>query len=444
MCFNQGGIRLIAGALGMAALVCSSSVVAQSLKQSVQSAINTFPTIQEARHLRKAIEGDLGVAKSRYSPTLDFELAYGREYSDNGTVRGRGDDSIHLDRKETGWKLREIIFDGFEREGTIEEQKARLRGAAEHIGDRGEVIAADVSFSYIDVLRHQGILKLANDNLKVHQKILDDVKKRVDGGQLGVGELQQARSRLSSAQARITEVKTELDKAKIAFNRIVGQMPKNLSKPRFKDARLPRSIRAAVDAAMGNNPLVKKFQAELDASKALIRVSKAGKYPHLFLELGGTHNDNIDGTIGTDTDWTAMLRMKWNVYRGGADVARGKAAAARHSESMSKLALARRNIEQEVRRAWSDMKRNDDELVSRTAQVKSNEEVTVTYKEEFKIGQRDLLAVLDAENELFSSQTKLLSAQHSALYARFLLMATTGKLRQMLGVSTQVEMASNN
>jgi outer membrane protein, adhesin transport system len=443
MCDNHGGVRKIVGALGVVTLLFSSSVSAQSLKSVVQTALNTYPEIQEARHLRQAIENDLGVAKSRYLPTLDVEVSYGREYSDNGTVRGRGDDSIHLDRKETGWKLREIIFDGFEREGTVEEQKARLRGALQHIGDRGEVIAADVSFSYIDVLRHQQILKLANDNLKVHRKILDDVKKRVDGGQLGVGDLQQARSRLSSAQARITEVKSDLDKARISFNRIVGRMPDHLSRPGFNDSRLPPNVRAAVDTAMQNNPLIKRFQAELDASKALIRVAKSGKYPHLFLELGGTHNDNIDGTIGTDTDWTAMLKMQWNLYRGGADNARTKAAAARHSESMSKLALARRDIEREVRRAWADMKRKDEEAESRSAQVKSNQEVTETYKEEFKVGQRDLLDVLDAENELFSSKTKHISARHSALYARYLLTATTGKLRQLLGVQTNIETAAN-
>ncbi len=444
MCFNQGRVRFIAGAVGLAVLACSSSVVAQSLKQSVQSALNTFPTIQEARHLRKAIEGDLGVAKSRYLPTLDVEIAYGREYSDNGTVRAAGDDSRHLDRKESGWMLRETIFDGFNREGTIEEQEAKLRGAGHHIGDRGETIASNVSFSYIDVVRHQQILGLAQENLKVHKKILDDVKKRVDGGQLGVGDLQQARSRLSSAQARIAEIRLDLDKASISFNRLVGHMPKNVSQPKFSDSRMPRSVNAAVNTAMETNPLIKKFQADLDASKALIRVAKSGKYPNFFVELGGTHNDNIDGTYGTDTDWTAMLRMQWNLYSGGADNAREKAAAARHSESMSKLALARRDIEQEVRRAWSAVVREDAELKVRVAQVESNKEVTETYREEFKIGQRDLLDVLDSENELFSSETKLVSAQNAALYARFLLMATTGKLRQLLGVSTPVEMTATN
>lgn len=444
MCVNQGRIRLKAGALGLAALVCMSSVAAESLKQSVQAALNSFPTIQEARHLRKAIESDVGVAESRYLPSLDLEIAYGREFSRDRTELSRGSDTVQLDRKESAIVLRETIFDGYDREGTIEQQKALLRGAGHHIGDRGETIAADVAFAYIDVVRHQQILGLAKGNLRVHKKILDDVKKRVDGGQLGVGELQQARSRRSSARARISEVRLDLDKARISFNRLVGHMPKSVSRPKFRNSRLPKSVAAAMRMAQDRNPLIKRSQAKLDAAKALIRVSKSLNYPHLFFELGASYNDNLDGVRGIEQDLSAMLRMRWNLYRGGADKSKAKAAAARHSEEMSRLAGVKRNVEQEVRRAWSAVAREDEQVAIRTAQVKSNKEVTKTYREEFKIGQRDLLDVLDSENELFSSKTKLVTARNSALYARFLLMATTGGLRELLGVSTPVEIAASD
>jgi adhesin transport system outer membrane protein len=195
---------------------------------------------------------------------------------------------------------------------------------------------------------------------------------------------------------------------------------------------------------MNNNPNIKKYQADLDAAKARVRTAKAGKYPTFHFEVGGTYNDDIDGTRGIDKDYSAMVRMKWNLFRGGADSAREKAAAARHSQSMSQVAAAMRNIEQEVRRAWTSMKRKDDEVKFRAAQVQSNQDVADTYKEQFKVGKRDLLDVLDAENELFSSKTKHLSAQSAALYSRYLLTATTGKLRSMLGVSTPVEAVQNN
>jgi adhesin transport system outer membrane protein len=441
---NLDARKVINGVVGLAVLGCASAANAQSLKSAVQTALNSYPEIQEARHLRSAIKSDLDIAKSRYYPTIDLEIAYGHEFSNNAATRADFDGDVYLDRKETGIMMREVIFDGFEREGMVDEQEAKLRGALEHIGDRAEVLAADVSHAYIDLVRHTELLALANSNVKVHKKILDDVKERVDNGQLGIGDMHQARSRLSNARARVTEVEMDLDKARISFNRIVGQMPNNLIRPMFNNSRLPASVNAAVATAMENNPNIKKFQADLDAAKARIRVAKAGKYPTFLFEFGGTYNDNIDGTRGIDQDFSAMLRMKWNLYRGGADNAREKAAAARHSQSMSQVAKAMRDIEQEVRRAWSSLERKDDEVKSRAAQVQSNKDVAETYKEQFKVGKRDLLDVLDAENELFSSKVKYVTAQNSSLYARFLLTATTGKLRQMLGVTTPVEISQNN
>jgi adhesin transport system outer membrane protein len=365
---NREHRKLLVVAMGLVGAAFASSAAAQSLKGAVQTALNSYPEIQEARHLRSAIESDLDLAKSRYYPSVDLEIAYGREYSNNASTRAAGNnDWVDLDRKETALMAREVIFDGFEREGLVEEQEAKLRGALEHIGDRGEVLAADVARVYMDVVRQTEILGLANSNIDVHKKILDDVKERVDNGQLGIGDMHQARSRLSNAEARLTEVRMDLDRARIEYKKIVGKMPSNLMKPMFSDVRLPASENAAVAAAMENNPNIKKYQADLEAAKARIRVQKAGKYPSFHLEVGGTYNDNIDGTRGIDKDFGAMLRMKWNLYRGGADNAREKAAAARHSQSMSQVANAMRNIEQEVRRAWSSMRRKDDEVVSRAA-----------------------------------------------------------------------------
>jgi adhesin transport system outer membrane protein len=445
MSINPMYKKIIVGTVGLMGMVCVTSVTAQSLKGAVQTALNSYPEIEEARHLRSAIKSDLDIAKSRYYPTVDLEIAYGHEWSNNSSTRAAGNnDWVDLGRTETGLMMREVIFDGYEREGKIEEQEAKLKGSLEHIGDRGEVLAADVARVYMDVVRQTEILALANNNVQIHQKILDDVKERVDNGQLGIGDMHQARSRLSNAEARVTEVGMDLDRARIEFNKVVGKMPTNLMKPMFNDGRLPANENAAVAMAMENNPNIKKFRSDLDAAKARIRTEKAGKYPTFLLEIGGTYNNNIDGTRGIDKDFGAMLRMNWNLYRGGADNAREKAAAARHSESMSQVANAMRSIEQEVRRAWSGMKRKDAEVKVRAAQVQSNKDVAETYKEQFKVGKRDLLDVLDAENELFASKTKYISAQNSALYNRYLVTATTGKLRQLLGVTTPVEVSQNN
>ncbi len=419
----------------------SSSVLAQTLNEAVQQAVTDYPTMQQGRHESQAIEADLQNGRSRYYPSVDLELARGRERSDNPTTRANGDDDRWLTRTERKLTVVETIFDGFDREADIDEQKALLRGAGYHIRDVAETLAADVSFAYINVLRHEMILQLAQENLKVHKRILGNVKERVNAGQSGVGDLEQAKTRLAEAKARITEIKTDMDQARISFNRIVGHMPEGLAMPKFNDGLLPESVDVAVATANDHNPVIHRATAQMDASKERIRSARSEMYPSLYLELAATDDDNLDGVRGENSDLSAMLRLKWNLFRGGSDHYAGKAAAQRHSKSMYAVAQVRREVEESVRRAWSSLKHQDEEVVSRKSQVQSNGQVVDVYREEFNVGQRDLLDLLDSENELFVARSKLISAQSSALYARYLLLASMGKITETMKIEFPPEAA---
>ncbi len=438
--FGNGWANRVATLFVVVLLLGSSSLLAQTLHEAVQEAVTHYPTIQQGRHESRAIEADLANGRSRYLPSVDLEAAYGRERSDNPTTRANGfGHSRWLTRRERKISIVETIFDGFDREADIDEQKALLRGAGYHIRDVAETIGSDVAFAYINVLRHEKILQLSEDNLKVHKKILGNVSERVDAGQSGVGDKEQARTRLAEATARITEIKTDLDQARISFNRLVGKMPGGLVMPGFDDGLLPENVDVAVATANDHNPVINRAIAQMDASKERARAASSGMYPNLYLELAATDHDNLDGVRGHNRDMTAMVRMKWNLYRGGSDSNAKKAAAQRHSKSMHTVAQIRREIEESVRRAWSSMQHQNSEVESRQSQVLANGQVVEVYREEFNVGQRDLLDLLDSENEMFIARSKLISAESSALYARYLLIASMGKIIETMGIELPVE-----
>ncbi len=430
--------------LAVTLLLDPVSVQAQTLREAVQQAVTEYPTIHQGRHESRAIEADLANGRSRYWPSVDLELARGRERIDSPTTRANGYDDRWLTATERKLTVVETIFDGFDREADIDEQKALLRGAGYHIRDVAETLSSDVAFAYINVLRHQKILRLAEGNLQVHRRIVNSVKERVDAGQSGVGDMEQAKTRLAEARARVTEIKTDLDMAKISYNRIVGHMPNGLVMPEFDDKVLPESEEAAVATANDHNPVIHRASAQMDASKERIRSARSEMYPKLYLELAATDDDNIDGVRGENSDLSAMLRMKWNLFRGGSDHYSTKAAAQRHSKSMQVLAQVRREVEESVRRAWSSLQHQDEEVKSRKSQVASNVEVVKVYREEFNVGQRDLLDLLDSENELFVARSKLISAQSSALYARYLLTASLGRLVETLDITVPEEAAETD
>lgn len=433
--------RIIKGVLSsviiISTLLCESSAIAITLEEAIAIAVKNYPSMQEARFERNAIRGDLDTAKANYYPSIDLGAGIGPEWTDNPTTRRTNEDDRWLTRKESSLRLTQILFDGYERTASVEEQEALLEGAVHNVDDRGDTIGSDVAFSYIDVLRHSEILQSAEESLKVHAQILDYVKQRVDAGHSGMGDLQQARAREANAKSRIAKITEELDKAKITFNRLVGRMPDSLVRPDFDDGILPKSVGMAIQVANEKSSLIKRVQSRMEAAKAQVKASSSGNYPTFLLDIGGRANDDLDGQSGRDNDIQAMLRMEMNLFRGGADSAKQRAAAERYSKSMSVLAETRRKVEEEVRRAWSTKQSQDDEEESRLAEVLANGQVADIYGQEFQLGLRDLLDLLVAENELFKSRSLLISTQSSALYSRFLLLASMGVLMESLGIPTQ-------
>ena len=416
---------------------------AMTLEEAVQITIRSNPAMVEARANYRAITKELSQARSRYLPQLDIEVAYGPEYSENPRTRDRIEFVTGLDgpgvwenRFESGFVLSETLFDGFERRWEVRRQKARVNSADSRIGDRAERLALDVVRAYLESLRREHILALANGNLQAHGQILNDVRQLVNAGQSSVADQQQAEARFASAQVAVTQALRDLDESRITFARLVGQYPDSLNTPTFDGSLMSGSAEEAVEVAVTRSPLVLFARADANAAFAASKGAEARFYPEVSVELRGSSNEHIDGVRGDNEDFAAMVRMRYNLYRGGGDRARIQEAKERHSESLAVIAKLQRDIEEETRQSWSLMVRKDRETIDRQAAVTANRQVVQTYQQEFQIGRRDLLDLLDSENQLFLSQVDLATAQTDAQFARYRVLASVGRLTAAMGVTS--------
>ena len=61
-------------------------------------------------------------------------------------------------------------------------------------------------------------------------------------------------------------------------------------------------------------------------------------------------------------------------------------------------------------------------------QAAANEKLVSSYREQFKVGQRSLLDVLDAQNTRFNTATLADTSSYASLFAQYRLLAATGQL----------------
>lgn len=417
-----------------ATLLISQSVSAQTLNEAVEKTIKTNPDILIDVNRRLANDETVGEARGGYFPKVDLNLGYGREYSANITTRPG---SRTLTRGEAGLTLTQMLYDGLGTSSEVARRTATVNSSAYKVQGTSEQIGLRAIETYLDVLRRQDELDLIKDNLHAHEKTFEQIKLRADSGVGRKADLEQIQARLALSQANVASAEANLRESMINFQRVVGEMPADLAKPTPPD--LPASADEAVQAGLTNHPILNSAKADIDATVAQTRAAEAALQPRVDLELGADWNNHIDGVEWKDNDAYAMLRLRYNLFHGGADKARVSETRIQTQEAIEVSNRTRRQIEESTRLSWNAL----ETAIDRVPKLKEHAEATAltrdAYEKQFNIGQRTLLDVLDAENELFTARSDYVDAQYIELFAHYRLAADMGKLLDSIGVAPRDE-----
>jgi len=427
-------------AICSAALAFSVSASAATLEEVVSKTISTNPDVLAAINERLSRDHEIDVAKAGYLPTVDLSAGYGYEKSNNSTTRSRGEDYDTRSRGEAAVDMRQMLFDGFATQSEVERQTARTESSAYGVYGTSENIARDAAEAYMNVLRDRGLLAFAEENNAAHERVHDQIKKRSRRGVGRKAELDQTEGRMALSKSNVIAAQNNLRNSETEYVRVVGSLPDlDLVKPANRSGDLPTSIDDAAQVAVDNNPTLKSAGADVQAAVAQYEAAKANFYPRFDVEVGQSWNNDLDGQPGTNEDVTAMLRMRYNLVNGGADMARRKQTAYLINQAKEVQNLAHRQVVEATQLAWNTYKAVDLQYGYLQQHVDSQGKTLSAYQKQFNIGQRTLLDVLDAENEMFEAQQELLNAEYDRLIAQVRILATMGNLLQSLQVSLPTE-----
>jgi adhesin transport system outer membrane protein len=427
----------------LAPLVVITGAGAVTLEDSVRATLETNPEIGVVQANREAIDQELRQARALYLPSIDLRGAAGPEYTDSPTTRNqRGDDTETLLRLESQITLSQLLFDGFATQSEIERQISRIDSAAFRVQEAAEFVALDAIEAHLEILRNQDLVELARENLEEHQRILGLVRELEGQGASSIADVRQSEARIAAAETSLATAIGNLRDAEALYISVVGMQPEVLEEPLVPVAAVPESRETAAAKAAVNSPTVLIANADIDVAKAELRGSRAGYYPRFDLELGAAANRNVDGVEGRDVAAQALLVLRYNLFRGGADIAREREAFARLSEARQALGQVQRDAEEEARIAYNALTTARARIESLRAAVEAQRATRDVYAQQFDLGQRSLLDLLDAENELFVARSNLTTAQYTEIFGVYRVLAVIGDLLMTLDIDRPKESVS--
>jgi adhesin transport system outer membrane protein len=415
-------------------VVLAQNAAAASLQETVRGALESNPEIDVVKTNRKAIDQELRQARAGYLPSLDVRGGTGPEWTDNTNTRARTGGSDWQWRTESQLTLSQMLFDGFETQSEVARQKARINSASYRVEEAAEFTALNAIEAHLDILRNQEIVRFNELNIAQHERILAQVRDLEAAGRGDIADVLQTESRLARAFDTLAVSRGALADSIAAYQRVVGARPGELEDTEAPVAALPPSAEDAANLASVNSPTVQIAAADIDVASAEYQASRAGFYPRLDVEVGGGLNRNIDGNSGRDNDFRGLVVMSYNLYRGGADIALEREAFHRANEARASLRNTRLLAEEEARISYNALETARARADALTAKAEAQRRTRDAYAQQFEVGQRELLDLLDAENELFLNRVELTTAVYTERFATYRVLAVVGDLLNTLEV----------
>jgi len=422
------------GALILSAIAFTPAY-AVDLRDAVQAAMASNPEINQAVQNKEAIEFERKQAQGLYLPRVSVEGSAGVRRLENRTRRALGIDDQELYPVEGSLVAEQVLFDSGARSSELKRQAARTDGAALRVEERSEFIALNVSRQYLDYLLQQRIVAAAEDNVVFHEKLAGDLREGVSKGSISIADQQQAEERLQSARARRTEAVEDLDSAAIAFRQLTGMAIDSVTLPPQFTSDVPTSLEEAIEGARNNNPRVREAMADVDAAHAVVGAARANLGPRISVEARGRYGQDMDGFRGETTDLLGRVVLRWTLFDGNINRNNVQESVRRASEQRYRLHEVTRQAETDARTAWSRLTNQTKLVADLDQQSRVSDDLLLSYREQFNVGRRSLLDVLDAQNTRYNVQVQAETARFARLFAEYRLLAATNRLLKAMNVA---------
>ncbi len=349
----------------------------------------------------------------------------------DGAVEGVTSDSDLAERdnrisRGVNLSLRQPLYAGGGIEAGIRRAENQVRAERAFLLSTQQSVLLDSVDAYTATWRDRAVLELARTNQLRLRRQLEATRDRFEVGEVARTDVAQAEARLSRARADVELAVSDLAASTAAYRDIIGIDPGVLVEPQPL-ADLPTSEPEA-QAMAAANPDITTASFNLEAARDNVDVAFADILPSLTLTGDVAYQQEPSALLDRQDDARIGLNLSVPLFQGGADYSRVRQNRQLVTARRNDLENTLRGVQRSVTTAWERVLAARAAIDALESEVRANGIALEGVQEEALVGQRTVLDVLDAENELFVSQVDLVRARRELVLATYQLKSAIGEL----------------
>ncbi len=417
---------------------------ADTLSEALASAYETNPNLISARAALRATDERVNQARAGLRPDVRANFDYSKRYT--GGSNGAGSD----DPFGVSLSVSQPLYDGGQTQNSVRGRIADVSAARARLSSLEQRVLLETVTAYVDVLRDQEFVRLAENNVLVIAEQLRATQDRFEVGEVTRTDVSQAEARLAESRTNLTAARGQLERSRQSYRLVVGSEPQNLARqPPLP--QLPGSLDEAVTTALESHP--EMIAARFDETSAArdVKTEIGGLLPRVSLEASVGYNDSVFKTDSFDqSDAQIGVRAVIPLYQSGAQYSRVRQAQALASQARADITVEARRRQQLAEAAWTELEVARANIISTREQVDASQLAFEGVQEEALVGSRTTLDVLDAEQELLDARVRVVDSLRNEYVAAYGLLSAIGSLTAadqgltVVAYDPEVNYAENN
>ncbi|WP_293424347.1 TolC family outer membrane protein [Phreatobacter sp.] len=406
---------------------------AQSIEQTLIQAYRNNPDLNAARAgVRVANEG-VPAALSGYRPSVNATVTAAGQYTESasGSILGApgADRTLRTMPRSASITATQPLFDGNRTTNTVRQADQNVLVARETLRNTEQTVLLASATSHMNVLREQAVLDLRRRNVEVLREQLRATRDRFNVGEVTRTDVALAESALQAAVAAATGAESDLANSRSVYIQQVGIAPGRLTPARTIERLLPRNLDGAVITGQSEHPAIRGARHGADAQMLQVRIAESALYPTLGLSATVTRSAEQTGPATQSFSAAVGATLTIPIFaNGGRDYATIRQAKEAYGQRRIQIETAAASVRQAVMQSWAALEASRAQIQAAEVQVRAQEIAVNGIREEYKVGQRTIIDVLNATQTLTEARVALVRAQRDRVVLSYSVLAAMGRL----------------
>ena len=416
----------------------AGGAMAESLHDALVAAYNNSNLLDSTRALVRVQDESVAQAVAALRPAVDLSASATGTLCDNP---GRDCPGKQVSSGSLAGTLQLtselLLYDGGEGKIAVQAAKEGVYATRQSLVENEQKILLDAVSAYLGMLRATEFLALEEDNLNVASTELDAARDRFELGGISRSEVSLVEARVASVRSDVAARRGELELARESYKLATGSYPGELEPPPPPPA-IPSTLDEALDLANQSHPSIVRARHTVKAADFNVKRAETALSPRLVLGSSLSQNRDFEDWQTPTTRASVSITARVPLYRGGQLASAYRQGLANLEKVRADHQYTARVVAQQVGAAWARIQISMASIQARSEQVISAEVAYNGVREEASLGLRSPLEVLDAEQELNTARTNLVSAQHDQDLAVYSLLSSVGLLTaERLGLAVE-------